>query len=61
MFTIPANTTHAAFAAPQLALQAGSVAGSIDLSVESLDASGVALPTPAGARPRRPGRLLPRR
>jgi hypothetical protein len=48
-FTIPANSTHAAFATPQFAIQAGSVSGTIDFLVDGLDASGSPLPAPAGA------------
>src|SRR5207302_6145849 len=33
-FTIPANATHAAFSASQFAIQAGSVAGTIEFTVE---------------------------
>jgi hypothetical protein len=42
-FTIPANQTHAVFTAPQLAVQAGSVTGTITLTVGSLQAGGAAL------------------
>ena len=48
-FTIPANATHATFSAAQFAIQAGSVAGAIEFTVESLDAGGNALPAPASA------------
>jgi hypothetical protein len=44
-FTIPANDTHAAFSVARLALQSGSVAGTIQLSVEGLRAGTVSLPT----------------
>jgi hypothetical protein len=43
-FTIAANATHATFAVPQLALQSGSVAGSIQVAVDSLAAGSVPLP-----------------
>jgi hypothetical protein len=48
-FTIPANATHATFPAAQFAIQAGSVAGTIEFTVESLEAGGNALPAPTGA------------
>jgi hypothetical protein len=44
-FTIPANAAHATFASP-LAMQSGSVAGTIQFTVDSLIAGGVALPAP---------------
>jgi hypothetical protein len=45
-FTIPANTTNAVFSTPQIALQTGSVAGTITLSF-TLQAGGADLPPPA--------------
>jgi hypothetical protein len=42
-FTIPANTTHATFGAPQFAVQTGSVAGTISLNIASLQAGGEAI------------------
>jgi hypothetical protein len=47
-FTIPANDTHATFSVPRLALQSGSVAGTIQFTVESLRAGTVSLPAPTG-------------
>jgi hypothetical protein len=47
-FTIPANSTHAVFGVPQLALQTGSVAGTITLTVASLQAGTSALTVPDG-------------
>ena len=44
-FTIPANATHAVFAGP-LAVQSGSVAGTIQFTVESLTAGQLSLPAP---------------
>ena len=48
-FTIPANATHATFTGAQLAVQSGSVTGSIKFSVESLQAGNTALPPPDSA------------
>jgi hypothetical protein len=45
-FTIPANTIHATFPVSQLALQSGTVAGTIQFTVESLQANSVSLPAP---------------
>jgi hypothetical protein len=45
-FSIPANTMTAAFPVPQLALQTGTIAGTLTLSV-SMQAAGTALPTPS--------------
>ncbi|HJT88877.1 MAG TPA: Ig domain-containing protein, partial [Bryobacteraceae bacterium] len=47
-FTIPANATHANFAAPQFAVQTGSVAGTITITVQSLQSGNTAVPLPAG-------------
>jgi hypothetical protein len=47
-FTIAANSTHATFDAPQLALQTGSVAGTISVTMESLQTGGTAVTVPAG-------------
>jgi hypothetical protein len=47
-FTIPANATQAAFGASQFAVQTGSVAGTITLTVVSLQAGGSSLPVPDG-------------
>jgi hypothetical protein len=47
-FTIPANATQAAFGASQFAVQTGSVAGTITLTIVSLQAGGASLPIPAG-------------
>jgi len=47
-FTIPANATHATFGAAQFALQSGSVAGTITLTVASLQASGTSMAVPPG-------------
>jgi hypothetical protein len=47
-FTIPANATHASFGLGQLAVQTGSVAGTITLSVASLQAGGSSLTVPDG-------------
>ena len=47
-FTIPANDTHATFSVPRLALQSGSVAGTLQFTVESLRAGTVSLPAPVG-------------
>jgi hypothetical protein len=49
-FTIAANGTHAAFSAPQFALQAGSVAGTITVAVDSLAAGGASIAMTAPAR-----------
>jgi len=46
-FTIPANATQAVFAAPQFALQAGSVTGTITVRVVSLQAGGAPLDIPS--------------
>jgi hypothetical protein len=45
-FTIAANSTQATFSAPQLAVQTGSVQGTITLSVASLEANGSSIPVP---------------
>ena len=45
-FTIPANATQATFGASQFALQAGSVTGSITLTIVSLQAGGTSLDIP---------------
>ncbi|HUB34355.1 MAG TPA: putative Ig domain-containing protein, partial [Bryobacteraceae bacterium] len=45
-FTMAANATQASFASP-LGIQAGSVAGTIQLTVASLTAGSVSLPTPS--------------
>ena len=47
-FTIPANATQATFGASQLAVQTGSVAGTITLNIVSLQAGGSSLPVPNG-------------
>jgi hypothetical protein len=47
-FTIPANATHASFGLGQLAVQTGSVAGTITFSVVSLQAGGSSLAVPDG-------------
>jgi hypothetical protein len=47
-FTIPANATHASFGLGQLAVQTGSVAGTITFSVVSLQAGGSSLTVPDG-------------
>jgi hypothetical protein len=46
-FTIPANATQAVFSAPQFALQAGSVTGTITVRVVSLQAGGAPLDIPS--------------
>ncbi|HUK15634.1 MAG TPA: putative Ig domain-containing protein [Bryobacteraceae bacterium] len=46
-FTIAAGAMHATFAAPQFALQTGSVAGTISIAAASLQAGGMSLPVPA--------------
>ena len=46
-FTIAAGATHATFAAPQFALQTGSVAGTISIAAASLQAGGTLLPVAA--------------
>jgi large repetitive protein len=46
-FTIPANSTHATFASPQFALQVGSVAGTLTLTIDSLQANNTPLAAPA--------------
>ena len=46
-FTIPANATQAVFAAPQFALQAGSVTGTITVRVVALQAGGAPLDIPS--------------
>jgi hypothetical protein len=45
-FTIPANATQATFGVPQFALQTGSVAGAITLSIVFLQADGTSLDIP---------------
>jgi hypothetical protein len=45
-FTIAANDTHATFGGSGLALQTGSVAGTIQLTVDTLNAGSVTLPAP---------------
>jgi hypothetical protein len=60
-FTIPANATHATFAVPQLGLQSGSVAGLIQVTVDSLAAGSVPLPvtgTPAPTAQVPPGAFI---
>ena len=47
-FTIPANATHAAFGSGQFALQTGSVAGTITITIVTLQAGGAALAIPGG-------------
>jgi hypothetical protein len=47
-FTIPANTTQATFGVSQFAVQTGSVAGTITLSIVSLQAGSSSLPIPSG-------------
>jgi hypothetical protein len=47
-FTIPANATHAAFGSGQLAVQTGSVTGTITFRVVSLEAGGSSLTVPDG-------------
>ena len=47
-FTIPANTTHATFGSSGLAVQTGSIAGTITLDIVSLQAGGSSLPVPGG-------------
>jgi hypothetical protein len=47
-FTIPANSTIATFAVPQLAIQTGSVAGTITLSIGALSVAGNSSPPPTG-------------
>jgi hypothetical protein len=47
-FTIPANATHASFGLGQLAVQTGSVAGTISFNVVSLQAGGSSLTVPDG-------------
>jgi hypothetical protein len=47
-FTVPANATHATFTAAQLALQTGSVAGTITVTVDALAAGGAPMQVPAG-------------
>jgi hypothetical protein len=48
-FSIPAQTTHATFGAPQFGLQAGSVTGTITLKIVSLQAAGATLSIPDSA------------
>ncbi|HWB84179.1 MAG TPA: putative Ig domain-containing protein [Bryobacteraceae bacterium] len=48
-FTIPANALHAVFASPQLAVQTGSMAGMIQLQVQSLSAGGNSVPGPGAS------------
>src|SRR5207237_10881614 len=50
-FTIPANDTHATFSVPRLAMQSGSVAGTIQFTVEALKAGTVTLPNPTAPLP----------
>ena len=45
-FTIPAGATHATFAAPQFALQTGSVAGAITVSIASLQSGDASVTLP---------------
>jgi len=49
-FTIPANTAHATFPNSPFALQTGSVAGTIQLEVDSLQAGGATLSVAPGSR-----------
>jgi hypothetical protein len=46
-FTIAANDTRAAFSIPRLLIQSGSVAGTINFTVESLRAGSSTLPSPS--------------
>ena len=45
-FTIPADDTHASFPVPRFAMQSGSVAGTIQFTVESLKSGPAVLPAP---------------
>ena len=58
-FDVPENATEAVFPVPQLALQTGSVAGAIDLSVSLASGSLDVTPAPAPARSVRIDRTAP--
>ena len=47
-FTIPANATQATFGGSQLAIQAGSVMGTVSLAIVSLQSAGSSLSVPTG-------------
>jgi len=58
-FEVPANTVEAVFPVPQLALQTGSVAGAIDLSVTLSTGELDVTPSPAPAKVIRIDRTAP--